>query len=243
MHRPAPALATISALACAVLVLWDSSALDLRLALLVGDSRGFPLRDAPLLTDVAHTGAKWLAWVLVLLLSLGVTWPIGPLRRLPMHRRVQLAATAFIASGLISGLKAFSHTSCPWDLHEFGGVATHVSHWLSWFRADGGSGRCFPAGHAATGFSFIGGYFAWRHESPTIARRWLLAAVVAGLALGVAQQLRGAHFMSHTLWTGWLCWMVCWLTDPLFTLGRRRPLPAAEDAPAQCEGAATRALT
>jgi len=36
------------------------------------------------------------------------------------------------------------------------------------------------------------------------------------MVLGIGQQLRGAHFMSHTLWTGWLCWMTAWLSDPLF---------------------------
>ena len=32
-------------------------------------------------------------------------------------------------------------------------------------------------------------------------------------AQGMAQQARGAHFLSHTLWTGWLCWSTAWLTD------------------------------
>ena len=31
--------------------------------------------------------------------------------------------------------------------------------------------------------------------------------------MGLAQQMRGAHFMSHTLWTGWLCWTTGWLVD------------------------------
>ena len=31
--------------------------------------------------------------------------------------------------------------------------------------------------------------------------------------MGLAQQMRGAHFMSHTLWTGWLCWTAGWLFD------------------------------
>jgi membrane-associated PAP2 superfamily phosphatase len=38
-----------------------------------------------------------------------------------------------------------------------------------------------------------------------MARRWLAAVVIAGLLLGLSQQWRGAHFMSHTLWTAWLC--------------------------------------
>ena len=36
--------------------------------------------------------------------------------------------------------------------------------------ADGGSGRCFPSGHASAGFSFIGGFFAFRGNDAGQAR-------------------------------------------------------------------------
>lgn len=209
-------LAWFSALALAAVVFWDASGLDLALAHAVGDLHGFVWRDHWLLTDVLHTGAKSLAWLLVLALSLAVAWPVGVLQQLPMSRRVQLAASALLAAALIALLKVGSHTSCPWDLHDFGGVARYASHWAGWLYEDGGAGQCFPAGHAATGFAFVGGYFALRHELPQLARRWLLASLGVGLLLGLGQQLRGAHFMSHTLWTGWLCWMVAWLSDPFF---------------------------
>ena len=42
---------------------------------------------------------------------------------------------------------------------------------------------------------------------------WALAALAAGLLLGLGQQWRGAHFMSHTLWSGWLCWCLAWSLD------------------------------
>lgn len=209
-------LAWASTIALIAILVWDLSGLDLAVAQAAGGPQGFPLRDHWMFTSVLHTGAKYLAWLLVLLLCLAVVWPAGVLRRLPPGRRVQLAASALLASGFITLLKAGSHTSCPWDLHQFGGVATHVSHWSGWAVSDGGAGRCFPAGHAATGFAFVGGYFALRNELPGQARIWLAGALVAGLGLGISQQLRGAHFMSHTLWTGWVCWMTAWLTDPLF---------------------------
>jgi membrane-associated PAP2 superfamily phosphatase len=88
-----------------------------------------------------------------------------------------------------------------------GGVAW-VSHW-QWTHSDGGPGHCFPAGHASAGFAWLVGYFAWPQGS-AVARRWLIGALIAGLTLGVAQQLRGAHFMSHTLWTSWICWTWAW---------------------------------
>src|SRR5204862_495407 len=84
-----------------------------------------------------------------------------------------------------------------------------VPHWST--TSDGGPGHCFPDGHASSGFAFLGGFFAFRRETPRLARCWLAAAMAAGLVLGIGQQLRGAHFMSHTLWSGWLCWVVALL--------------------------------
>jgi membrane-associated PAP2 superfamily phosphatase len=197
-----PALITFMLLL--VLLAFDASDLDMRLARWFGNAQGFPLTEHWLLTDALHDGGRLVAWLLAMCLTLAVWWPVGWLRRLHTRERVQLIATALLSVLLVSSLKAFSTTSCPWDLAAFGGVARHVSHW-SWLP-DGGSGRCFPAGHASSGFAFIGGYFVWRRHSMVMARRWLVLALLAGFTLGLGQQLRGAHFMSHTLWTGWLCW-------------------------------------
>ena len=48
------------------------------------------------------------------------------------------------------------------------------------------------------------------------------AALLAGFSLGLAQQVRGAHFMSHTLWTAWLCWTTAWIGDLLTSRKLRR---------------------
>ena len=187
-------------------LLWDASGGDMALAAWAGDGHGFALRDHWLLDAVLHDGARKLVWLLELALCLGVWWPWGPLRRIGLGQRLQLAVTGLLAASAVSVVKSFSLTSCPWDLQEFGGLARHLSHWQ--VRPDGGPGRCFPAGHASAGFGFLGGYFAFREGAPVVARLWLAGALAAGLVLGLAQQWRGAHFMSHTLWSGWLCWVV-----------------------------------
>ena len=207
-----PLLVTTAALALAFLG-WESADGDLLLAYWAGGGGGFSLRDHWLLTSVMHSGARWLAWALALGLCLAVWWPIGALQRLPQSRRLQLAGGVLLSVLTVSLLKSFNPAACPWDLTRFGGVAQPVSHWLWWAAPAGGSGRCFPAGHASAGFAFVGGYFVFRQQAPEIARRWLLAAVAAGLVLGLAQQWRGAHFMSHTLWSGWLCWCLAWGLD------------------------------
>ncbi|WP_296356105.1 phosphatase PAP2 family protein [Ramlibacter sp.] len=208
------ARAWVTAIGLLLLAGWELTGLDMTLAHLAGSAHGFALREHWFLDGVMHDGMRRVSWFLALLLSLGVWWPLGPLKRLGTSRRLQLALTTLLSAFLVSALKGLSTTSCPWDLQAFGGVARHVSHW--WPGADGGPGHCFPAGHAVSGFSFLAGYFAFRHTDRRTAHRWLAAALAAGLVLGFTQQLRGAHFTSHTLWTAWLCWTFAWAVDRLW---------------------------
>ena len=210
---------------------WEAADGDPWLAHLAGDGGGFVLREHWLLNQVMHSGGRWLAWALALALSLAVWWPLGVLRRLPLSRRLQLAGGVLLSVLMVSLLKSVNPASCPWDLAGFGGFAHPVSHWAWWSSPSGGVGRCFPAGHASAGFAFIGGYFVFREQMPVLARRWLLGALAAGLLLGLGQQWRGAHFMSHTLWSGWLCWCLAWGLDALH--GRLAPaVPVADETAA-----------
>ncbi len=215
-------------LACLGLIAaWDATAFDTALARIFGNAGGFPLRDDWFFVSVMHEDARRAGWVLMVLLAATVWWPVGWLRRLATADRMQMAISALAALAVIAVFKRVSATSCPWDLAEFGGVARYVSHW-SQGVFDGGGGHCFPAGHAAAGFAFLGGHFPLRRRLPRAARWWLAASLVAGFTLGLAQQVRGAHFMSHTLWTAWLCWTTGWVCDlAMAALRRLRPLRSA----------------
>ena len=188
---------TVAAL-CLVLA-WDASGLDWALARPWASAQGFALREHWLFSTVLHDAASRIAWLPCLWLVAGIWWPTGVLRRLSRAERVQWAVTTLVSLALISVLKQTSQVSCPWDLVEFGGA--------------GHAGHCFPAGHASAGFAFLSGYTALRTRFPGQARVWLAGALLAGTVLGIAQQLRGAHFMSHTLWTAWLCWTVACAGD------------------------------
>lgn len=222
-RRPSPAAAWPWTLALLVVVLgWDASGLDLALARVAADGTGFALRDNWTLGVLLHDGMRRAAFAAALWLAVGIWWPTGVLRRLSTRARVQWLASLLLGVALVNVLKYASRSSCPWDLAEFGGAAAYLSHW-SWGLADGGPGRCFPAGHASAGFAFAGGFFALRPVAPRAALACLAAVALGGLVLGVAQQLRGAHFMSHTLWTAWVCWVTASLVDGA---GRLLPIPA-----------------
>lgn len=222
-------LGVLTLVALAAVMAWDTTGGDLWLARMAGSAMGFPLRSNPFMVHVMHEGARDLSWVLVIGLFAAIRWPLGLLKRLPTGARAQLALTVLASVIAVSLLKNLSQTSCPWDLQEFGGVARYVSHW-SWGVNDGGPGGCFPAGHASAAFAYAGGYFVLRRVSDRAAAVWLGVAVAAGLALGVSQQLRGAHYMSHTLWTGWVCWAVGFAIELALTRGTARVLKPAVPA-------------
>lgn len=204
-------------LVLAALVALEFTSMDLLLARLVGTPRGFPARDHWLLVNVFHTGGKAVSWAVAAWLVSSFWWPTGALRSLSTHSRARLAITVVGALLLVSTLKRLSGSSCPWDMSDFGGAAEMVPRWLLGV-VDGGPGKCFPAGHASAGFAWIAGYFAFRDAGkPAEAKTWLAAALLGGFMLGVAQQVRGAHFMSHTLWTAWICWAWAWAGSTLVT--------------------------
>lgn len=207
--------AAISFALMILILAWDFSGGDMQMARMWGDPSGFPMRDHWWMVKVMHESTRTLGWLFLLALLFGIWRPWGSLRSLTRVERGGVFVSVLCALLSVTLIKGFSQTSCPWDLQAFGGSAPYVSHWNIWL-SDGGGGHCFPAGHASTGFAFMACYFGLRQAGSRAAVKWLVAALLAGFVLGISQQIRGAHFMSHTLWTAWLCWTVGWLSHGLF---------------------------
>jgi membrane-associated PAP2 superfamily phosphatase len=197
----------VAALALLGVLAWDLAGLDLPLARLVAGPHGFPAHDSWWAAGLLHTGGRWTGWLVGLALLAVAARPTAPGAPTRRERLFWLGATA-VCLLAVPALKALSTTSCPWDLAEFGGVARHVPHWRLGV-ADGGPGRCFPAGHPVAAFAFLPMAFLWRDHDRRRARLWLAGTLAVGALFGAGQAARGAHFASHTLWSAWLCWSLC----------------------------------
>jgi membrane-associated PAP2 superfamily phosphatase len=66
--------------------------------------------------------------------------------------------------------------------------------------------NAFPAGHASGGFALLSLAFAWGTSSAR--RRGVLIGCVYGGTMGLYQIARGEHFLSHTLATAVLAWLI-----------------------------------
>jgi membrane-associated PAP2 superfamily phosphatase len=142
-----------------------------------------------LLTGAALLASRWIE-------------PLRRWRRPLAYFTLNLA----IATGLVALLKTLSGVPCPWSLREFGGPVAATTL-LEAFRSVP-NGGCFPAAHAACGYSFFSLYFLLRDTRPRLAPFGLLAGLALGLVFGIAQQTRGAHLVTHDIASALLCWLV-----------------------------------
>jgi len=162
-------------------------------------------RDHWLAYDVIHHHGKQLliASGLLLLALIALSYRLAGLRRWRLPMTYLLTSMAVLPS-LIASSKRFSPVPCPWDLTRYGGDAVY-QHNFEYTFGLAESGHCFPAGHASGGFALLAIYFA----AYLYARRpalFLLPGLVVGFVFAFGQQARGAHFLSHDLWTLSLCW-------------------------------------
>ena len=213
----------------AVLVLlWDASGLDVVVMGGFANANGFALRHNWWLERVFHDGARQLAVVLFLGLWLTVWRPLGWMASISRLERLEIAIGISLSLLLVSGIKRYSLSSCPWDLQTYGGYAQYLSHW-AWGLNDGGSGHCFPGGHASAAFAYLALPLPWLLSTSKTkqqrGQRILWGVLAAGMLLGATQTLRGAHYPSHTLWSGMLCWLTALANHQIFAmLGQsRRP--------------------
>ncbi|NJM32135.1 MAG: phosphatase PAP2 family protein [Limnobacter sp.] len=122
----------------------------------------------------------------------------------------RLLVSLVLSYAIVAIVKRLLPAECPWDLLQFGGNKFFVSvfeHRPSGWHAT----QCFPAGHAGIGFAWLALYYYWADMCPARAKWGAWIGFVLGVVLGLGQQIRGAHFVSHDVTTAWICWSVATL--------------------------------
>ena len=67
------------------------------------------------------------------------------------------------------------------------------------------SSHCFPASHASVGFTWIAVFFYFQVKNRLHKNKVLFVVLLLGFSFGAAQQIRGAHFISHDIWSLIIC--------------------------------------
>lgn len=161
-----------------------------------------------MLNEVLHTGGRWSIRVLIaLVLAFWIATWVAPKWRALRRPAAFFVISAVLSIAVVGLLKTLTNVDCPWDLTPFGGHFPYIE--LFGDRPDAlRPGRCFPAAHASSGYALLALYFAFRERHAGLARLGLALGLMTGLTFGLAQQARGAHFVSHDLWSAFLVWTV-----------------------------------
>jgi len=166
----------------------------------------FPYRHAWWSQRLLHDGGRDLV-ALTFAAAVATSIAAGASRRLKDWLRPAAYMTLLIplVTGTVGLAKAASSRHCPWSLARYGGSAPR----LGWFEeppAGLAPGRCFPAAHAAGGFSLLGLYFVFRGRGRALAAGSLALGLSLGTLYAAAQVARGAHFASHGVWSAGIAW-------------------------------------
>lgn len=159
--------------------------------------------------DLLHTGGRNVMR-LIAFLALGMWLASFRALRLAPHRRSlgYLTACFALVPLFVGGLKSVTGVDCPWDLVGFGGERPYVEWYAD--RPDGlPHAACFPGAHSSSAFALFALFFLWRGSRPLRAGGALAATILIGSLFSVAQQSRGAHFLSHDVVSAMIAWAMC----------------------------------
>ncbi len=211
LDRRSGALLAGTLVVAALVIAWLGQFTDIDLALadwlFDAGARSFAWRDAWLADTFNHQILK----LLFTLAALGFIGLAGfdlvrpSVRRSALDRlRLRVVAlSAVLVPLVVSLLKQVSVSHCPWDLARYGGQEPYLRLFDA-LPAGVMPGHCMPAGHASSALWLVALAVYWLPAPARHARTIAFMALSVGAASGWLQQMRGAHFLTHTLWSMWI---------------------------------------
>lgn len=195
-----------------LLILFPPQTLDIAISGLFFDTQGWPLKNDFFFNVVLYKSSKTipigaaLASVYVLVKNL-----IANRRGLQpdsywIYRPLYIIIAMLACVLVVWWLKASTGVYCPWSVSYFSGDHALREPTWSWVFQDG---RCWPSGHSGTGFCLLALFFALRDKYPQLARKTLVAVLLLGTICSLTRIVQGAHFLSHTLATALIDWIIC----------------------------------
>lgn len=130
------------------------------------------------------------------------------------HRGLLIVFLSVVLVPLTIGtLKSTTNVPCPKNIEHYGGnypyVTVSTAYPASFHQTS--SIKCYPAGHASGGFALMALFFLFQRAS--IRRRMLTASIAVGWIIGGYKMFIGDHFLSHTVMSMLLAWLIILLVS------------------------------
>jgi len=115
--------------------------------------------------------------------------------------------SAIIIPVFIGFLKRETNMPCPKNIVRYGGVYPKTKVWEHYPKGFHKPRiKCWPAGHASGGFALMSLFFLFKRKRNKIIG--LLVGISIGWAMGIYKMMIGDHFLSHTILTMLIAWLI-----------------------------------
>jgi len=166
-------------------------------------------REDPILNFIFYDGIKRLIIIfnVLVLIALIVGWKKPFLARYRKGLIIVLLSSIFVPV-IVGSFKATTNIPCPKNLEIYGGVYPHTCVWEKYPSTfcNQKKIKCWPAGHASGGFALLSLFYLFRKRRAKIIV--LSGVMVVGWSMGTYKMLIGDHFLSHTVITMIMAWLI-----------------------------------
>ena len=173
-------------------------------------------KKEPTLKFFLYDGLK----VLLILFALSILLSLIFLRRNTFVKDYKKGLVIVLLSAIfvplfIGSLKAITNTPCPCNLKTYGGKLPDIKLFDSYPKdfIQNKKAKCWPAGHASGGFALMALFFLFKsNKNKKIA---IIAALIIAWSMGTYKMLLGDHFLSHTIITMLIAWIIILIIEKL----------------------------
>ena len=166
----------------------------------------WPYKSLFITNDILHIGGRDLIVLLAAfnIIAIIMSFFVKSMRPYRKHLLFVLIASA---TGLliVNILKNTTHIYTPWSLKIFGGDKPFIRIFDAVPFASS-VGHAFPGGHSSGGFAVISVYFVLLAMNNKCQYYGLVIPLMLGICFSITQEIRGAHFLSHDLFSLVICW-------------------------------------
>ena len=166
-------------------------------------------KNEPILKFFFYDGFK----LLIIIFGVAILFSLIFLKRNRLIQEYRKGLIIVLLSGIfvpliIGSLKDITNTPCPCNIVHFNGVYPEnkvFEHYPKDF-VQKSKVKCWPAGHASGGFALMALFFLFK--TPKNQKRALIGALIIGWSIGTYKMLLGDHFISHTIITMLMAWLI-----------------------------------
>ncbi len=130
---------------------------------------------------------------------------------------VLVVLSAILIPLVVGSLKATTNTPCPKNIEHFGGKYPDIKVLDSYPKdfKQNKKIKCWPAGHASGGFALLSLFFLFKSKKNR--KKALVVALVVGWCMSLYKMFIGDHFLSHSIITMEIAWLIVLLLEKYLT--------------------------